>query len=227
MKKVFAIMGIAALFLGGCAGQKGGSEEYAQVYLDKIAELNEAGKADLFALVDVDGDETPELAAISSEGSWDKDQVFLYTTDGAKAILLASDIGPGMEGHSIAFFEGKNLFVQRGAAMGDAFTFYMIENSQPVEVMSSYSGYMIDDNGEEIFAGTVDGNNVTEEEYYLAIKDRMENAGNIIELYSPENTEMLEEEVNFKNGSLNFNTIGGRAYNNYDDMKAQLENIRE
>ena len=51
---------------------------YVSLYLNQINEIYTSGTADQFALVNVDGDDIPELAAVSSEGSWDKDQIFLY-----------------------------------------------------------------------------------------------------------------------------------------------------
>jgi len=90
-----------------------------QRYLSTITELHDSGRADRFALVYVDEDDVPELAAVSSEGAWDKEQTFLYTLSGDEPVLLASDIAPGMEGHSVFFCEGENFIVCSGAALGE------------------------------------------------------------------------------------------------------------
>ncbi len=107
-----------------------------QRYLSIITELHDSGKADQFALVYVDGDDVPELAAVSSEGSWDKEQIFLYTLDGDRPVLLASDIAPGMEGHSVAFCEGKNTIVCSGAAAGERRVCYAIGPDGPEQILS-------------------------------------------------------------------------------------------
>ncbi len=41
--------------------------------------MHDSSDADQFALIDIDGDGIGELVASDSEGSWEKDQVFLFT----------------------------------------------------------------------------------------------------------------------------------------------------
>ncbi len=105
-------------------------------YLSTIRELHDSGSADRFALVYVDGDDVPELAAVNSEGLWDRDQVFLYTLDGDEPVLLASDIAPGMEGHSIAFDEGDNFILRSGAVTGERLICLAIGANGPEQVLS-------------------------------------------------------------------------------------------
>ena len=105
-------------------------------YLSTIRALHDSGSADRFALVYVDGDDVPELAAVSSEGSWDKAQVFLYTLDGDEPVLLASDIAPGMEGHSIAFDEGDNFIMCSGAVAGERRACFAIAANAAEQVLS-------------------------------------------------------------------------------------------
>ncbi len=195
---------------------------FSSIYMKQADELNSTGQADLFSLVDVDGDNIPELAAISSEGAWDKDQVFLYTTDGSEIITLASDIAPGMEGHFIAFFEGKNIFVQSGASSGERFIFSKIEDSRPVEIMSVDSFEMVDENGNSKVICHINDKEVTEAEYITAIRDCIQSAGNMIKLAGTSGTEMSEESVNLDEGSFITNEVGKRAYSTYDEIKEEL-----
>ena len=107
-----------------------GSGEYIDLYLEKASELDKAGKADQFALIDIDGDGIKELAASSSEGSWDKDQVFLFTVKDEEIVLLTSDIATGMEGHYIGCFEGQNVIDCSGAAAGERHNYYEIKDGE-------------------------------------------------------------------------------------------------
>ncbi len=201
-------------------GENNGSS-YGDIYMSQIDELVSAGDADLFALVDVDGDDIPELAAISSEGSWDKDQVFLYTYDGEDAVLLASEIGPGMEGHAIGFFEKQNVFVQSGAGMGDAFMFFKIENAQPVQISSFSSFEMIDADDNEISVCTVDDADVTEEEYTKALTEALPTS-ELTVLASVDTTDMVKYEVSAEDGYLNYTEKEKIPYNSYDEIKEIL-----
>ena len=138
---------------------------YAELYLPEIEALHDAGKADRFAFVDVDGDDVPELAAVSSEGSWDKEQVFLYTVCDGKAVLLASDIAPGMEGHSIAFCPGENIVERSGALMGEKRDIFEIRDGalQPVLSLQRNTDPV---SGEDVFF--VDGTETDEAAYHDA-----------------------------------------------------------
>ena len=107
-----------------------GSGEYIDLYLEKASELDKAGKADQFALIDIDGDGIKELAASSSEGAWDKDQVFLFTVKDDEIVLLTSDIATGMEGHYIGCFEGQNVIDCSGAAAGERHNYYEIKDGE-------------------------------------------------------------------------------------------------
>jgi hypothetical protein len=190
---------------------------YSDIYTGVIDELVASGDADLFALVDVDGDDTPELAAISSEGSWDKDQVFLYTTDGQGIVLLANDIGPGMEGHAIGFFEKQNVFMQSGATLGDRYVFNKIENGEPVQITAISSFTMIDENDNEVSTCLVDDNEVTNEEYTKALKEALP-SGEITVLASVDTTDMVKYDVSAEDGYLSYTEKEKIPYNSYDEI---------
>ncbi|XME02618.1 hypothetical protein QYZ88_000140 [Lachnospiraceae bacterium C1.1] len=207
------------------SAETGGNASYASVYLKEIDELNTAGNADLFALVDVNGDEIPELAAISTEGSWDKDQVFLYTTDGSEIYLLASDIAPGLEGHYIGFFEKENLFVQSGGAAGEHYDFYKIEDSKPVKVLTADNFSIPDENGDEKIHLSINGEEVSEEEYTNSVKECMGLKGNMIKLSEVDRSEMIEMKSEINEASLIFEEAGKRDYSSYDKIKEELEKI--
>lgn len=198
------------------------SSSYADIYKAKVEELSSSGQADLFALVNVDDDDHPELAAVRSEGSWDKDQVFLFTTDGTEAVLLASDIGPGMEGHSIAFFEKKNIFLKSGASMGEAYMFYKIENSNAVEILSGSSFEMTDADGNDINACTVNGKEVSSEEYIAAIKEVIPSAKMTV-LAEEGVSDLTSYNVSFDDGYMELTDAENTPYYSSDEIMELLE----
>ncbi len=199
------------------AGNGSESPSYADIYKAKIEELSSSGQADLFALVNVDDDDTPELAAISSEGAWDKDQVFLFTYDGTEAVLLASDIGPGMEGHSIAFFEKKNVFVKSGAAMGVTYTFYKIENSDASEILSGSSFEMTDADGNDISACTINGNEASAEEYIAALKEIIPSAKMTV-LAEEGSSDLVSYNVSLDDGYMDLTDAETTPYYSSDEI---------
>lgn len=222
-KRIVYIAGVIGLTMSlyGCGGaaetSETGSSSYSDIYAGEIDELVSSGDADLFALVDVDGDDTPELAAISSEGSWDKDQVFLYTTDGQDIVLLANDIGPGMEGHAIGFFEKQNVFMQSGSSSGDSYVFYKIENAEPVQITAVGSFTMIDENDNEVSSCLVDDNEVTNEEYIKALKEALP-SGEITVLASVDTKDMVKYDVSAEDGYLSYTEKEKIPYNSYDEI---------
>ena len=109
---------------------------YIDLYLDEAALLYDAGDADQFAMVDIDGNGVPELIAVSSEGSWEKDQIFLFTVYDDDLALLATDIAPGVEGHYVAFCEGDNVVEFSGAALGERHDYYEIEEDRLSPILS-------------------------------------------------------------------------------------------
>lgn len=188
---------------------------YAQLYLDHIKALYLAGTADQFALINVNDDRIPELVACSSEGSWEKDQVFLYTIYNDEVVLLISDIAPGMEGHSIAYYEGENLIVQSGAAMGERHIYYRMQEGQ-LELLTSFSSYV---------SCLIDEQEVSEEDYLQAQKDFASAHGAISTFY----TETINtDNIIFDNGYPESVNISSEPYMTFaginDELKGFLKN---
>ncbi|SEM28356.1 hypothetical protein SAMN04487770_13212 [Butyrivibrio sp. ob235] len=194
---------------------------YKKAYQKVVDDLSSAGDADMFALVDVNDDDIPELAASSSEGSWDKDQVFLYTADAGKAVLLASDIGPGMEGHFIAYIEKGNVFIKSGAPTGEYYTFYVIGDNQPEEFFSAGHFQMLDDNDNEVETYMIDEEEVTKDEYDSQLNDALE-SGEFIMLAEPESLNMVKYNVSFKDGYMALEETEEIPYLPYDEISELL-----
>ncbi len=190
---------------------------YADIYISEIEKLSSSGEADLFALVYVDDDEIPELAAVSSEGSWDKDQVFLYTADGKETVLLASDIAPGMEGHYIAFFEKENIIVKSGAAIGAEFKFIKIENHKPVETLRCSRIQMTDADGNDIDVCKVNDKEVSADEYIAAMQEAIPSV-KMTKLAEVGAADMVSYKVNLDDGYMKLIDAESTPYYSYDEI---------
>lgn len=192
---------------------------YAQLYLDYIKALYLAGTADQFALINVNDDKIPELVTCSSEGSWEKDQVFLYTIYNDEVVLLISDIAPGLDGCSIAYYEGENLVVQSGAATGERYIYYQMQDGK-LELLTSFSSFYLDD-----IHCSIDEQEVTEEDYLQAQKDFVSAHGAISTFY----TETIDtDNIIFDNGYLESVNISSEPYMTFagitDELKGFLKN---
>ncbi len=197
-------------------------EAYKQIYKGVVDELSSAGDADQFALVYVNNDEIPELVAVSSEGSWDKDQVFLYTTDGNEAVLLASDIAPGMEGHYIGFFEKENLFIQSGGSMGENYLFYGIEDNQAKLLMSASYFMMMDADDNEVESYMVDEEDVTPDVYITALKGAIPSVG-MTKIAETDSSEMVKYDVSLDDGFVALTETERIPYSSYDEIMESLK----
>ncbi len=215
-------MGLVLGMLAGCGSAVGDtgngcSPECAEAYTKQATQLQQDGMAQLFALVDVNGDETPEMAALNSNGGWDSDCVFLYTFDGQKAVLLESDIRPGMEGHFLGFFEGKNLFVKSGAATGSSYTFCRIEDSQ-ARSLGTLSYFEM---GEEKI-WELDRSKVSQEDYDKKMAEILKECGDLTVLAQTDTPNMAIQRVEAKDGFLVCETIGTAEYLDYDVFVQEL-----
>ncbi|MCR5108529.1 MAG: hypothetical protein K6B28_10235 [Lachnospiraceae bacterium] len=236
MKKTVSFiicMGILFVILTGCqtyggAGTvKDGSEvsesegtkgetqiSYEQIYIDVISDLVSSEKADQFALIDIDGDDIKELAAVSSEGSWEKDQVFVYTVYDGEAVLLASDIAPGMEGHQIAFYEGKNIIVISGAAAGERYQSCNIDEGELKPLRSAESNSISGD----IFR--IEDKEVSEDEYYEGLKEILipDEEMTILDTGS-----MKIRKAGYDNGYPEYTDVEERPYMTSEKIQEELE----
>lgn len=167
--------------------------KYSQLYLNEAKKLSEAGNADRFALVDVDGDDILEFAASSSEGSWDKDQIFLYTVKDNDIVLLASEIGSGMEGRYIGFYEGENIVELSGAASGENHGYYRISDGGLDPVLSLQWFEDPERDFETVYL--VDEKESDEEQYAKAEQEFLDAHGKLTRLDTDEMTVVTVKSV--------------------------------
>ena len=192
--------------------------DYKQLYMAEIEKLKDAGDADQFALVDVDGDEIPELAASSLEGSWDKDQEFLYTVADGELVLLASDIAPGMEGHYIAFHEGGNVVEQSGAAMGESHNYFEIRDGKLEPILSLFS--YEDPQKDYEMSYLVDEKETDEDSFNKAAEEFISSHESMTKLLTEE---MSVCTVSFKDGLWEYKEKDKIAYKSFEEIAKELE----
>lgn len=193
-----------------------GAGDEANPYLAKAAELSKSGEADRFALIDVDGDDTPELAAVSSEGSWEKDQVFIFTLKDGDAVLLTSDVAPGMEGHRVGFFKGKNLIECSGAAAGERHDFYTIKDGKLEKLLSLMSFDDPDKDFETVYL--VDDKETDEDTYIKTAKDFLSSYGDMTVL---DIEAMSEATMDYSDGYENIEVKDTIPYVSSEELGSQ------
>ena len=192
------------------------NSSYAKLYLDEIESLNTSGKADLFLLVNVDGDDVPELAALNSEGP-SEENLFLYTVYDGDITLLES-VSAGFDGHGIEFSEGKNM-IKLGSSMGgyNTYEYKKISNGKLEEVIT-FLEVGIDDTEEY----HVNDEEVSIEEFYKQESDFITEYNPFIDLScNPVN----ECTYSFDGNYLDKQSKETVTYKKYEEIKEELEKV--
>ena len=187
---------------------------YAKLYLDEIEELHTSGKADLFLLINVDGDDVPELAALNSEGPSDEN-LFLYTVYEGDVTLLES-VAAGFDGQGIEFAEGKNM-IKLGSAMGgyNTYEFKKIVDGD-LEEVSTFLEVGIDDTEEY----HVDDEEVSKEEFFKKESDFIAEYNPFTDLGS---NPLNECTYSYNGDYLDKEAKEAGSYKSYDEIKEELE----
>ena len=192
------------------------NSSYAKLYLDEIEELYTAGEADLFLLINVDGDEVPELAALNSAGP-DGENLFLYTVYDEDIVLLES-VAAGFDGHGIEFAEGKNV-IKLGSSMGgyNTYEFKKITDGEMKEVIT-FLEVGIDDTEEY----HINDEEVSSEEFYKQEWDFISEYNPFIDLScNPVN----ECTYSFDGNYLDKQSKETMTYKTYEEIKEELEKV--
>ena len=145
-----------------------GDNEYGALYTDKINELKSEGMADQFTLARIDEDDSPELIASDSQGSYDHENAFIFTTRNDEVVLLASVIA-GVDGGSLDYKNSANLIHVSGAAAGMRDVFYHIKYGALEEAFTAEATSM-----EEDAEYSINGTAVEKDEYYEKLNSFME-----------------------------------------------------
>ena len=138
---------------------------YITIYRDLVNEMADSGVANQFMLAVIDDDEIPELLASHSEEPYGQDNTFIYTVHNDEPVLLASVIA-GQDGASLSYSE-NNLIRQTGSLSGMADVYFKIADGQPEEVFRAemFNTFETDEDGDEVFAFSVNDQEVSEDEY--------------------------------------------------------------
>ncbi len=152
---------------GGLADKPG----YITAYRGLVKEMSDAGVADQFMLAKIDGDEIWELLASSSEGSFNQENTFIYTFHNDEPVLLASVIA-GSDGASLSYSE-NNLIRQTGSMAGMTDVYSSIADGALKEEFRAemINTFETDAAGDEVFSYTVNGKEVSKEEYEKQLAD--------------------------------------------------------
>lgn len=142
-------------------------------YNDKVSELMSEGLADQFVLVKIDEDDSPELVASDSTGSFDHENAFIFTVKNGEVVELASVIA-GVDGAHLDYAEGKNLIHVSGAVAGMRDVFSKITDGELEEVFTAEASSM-DENANY----SVNGSSVKENEYYEQINEFVKSYGSM------------------------------------------------
>ncbi len=193
---------------------------YAQLYLTEIAKLYDSGDADQFALVNVDGDDIPELVACHSEGPC-RDNTFLYTVYNGEIALLESGAA-GFDGYSIEFSEGNNT-IYTGSSMGgfNNICFKKIYSGKLEEVFSAQDIGILNEE-EETESYSINGKEVSKTEYDDQLWE-------FVSEYNPF-TSIDFDGLNTVEYSIEDMYIGNqtetKTYMTYEEITAELTNLR-
>lgn len=144
---------------------------YITAYRGLVKEMSDAGVADQFMLAKIDGDEIWELLASSSEGSFNQENTFIYTFHNDEPVLLASVIA-GSDGASLSYSE-NNLIRQTGSMAGMTDVYSSISDGALKEEFRAemINTFETDAAGDEVFSYTVNGKEVSKEEYEKQLAD--------------------------------------------------------
>ncbi len=191
---------------------------YITAYRGLVKEMSDAGVADQFMLAQIDGDEVWELLASSSEGSFDQENTFIYTVHNDEPVLLASVIA-GSDGASLSYSE-NNLIRQTGSVAGMTDVYSSISDGALKE---EFRAEMIntpetDAAGDEVFSYTVNGKEVSQEEYEKQLADfNAKNAPFVV--IDPDGLNVMD----FKDGEFVEGTQ--LAYWTAEDTLSELDSI--
>ncbi len=138
--------------------------EYARLYTDLIRDLYSTDKADRFILVNVDGNDIPELVAVNSKDQLETgEDGFLYTVYDHETVLLESSYGSYLK---VSFSEGHNVIYTCGGDVGFYVAFSSIEQGKTAQFLSADDMPEYDDStGTDIHHYAIEEIEATEEEY--------------------------------------------------------------
>lgn len=194
---------------------------YVELYLERIFELKSTDMADQFLLVDVDGNDIPELAASHSSGTFSEDNTFLYTVYDNSVVLLECGTS-GMDGCSIEFSEGNNVIARRYGLVGEEYIYSKLNQGQLEEIFSTSTGGMYNEEvGDTVHYWGINGNGVSKEEYYDQIADF---AMSYYPFTRIDYEGLWTIDISYSDGYINYERTYKQEYMTYDEIRTELKN---
>ena len=190
--------------------------DYAQAYLDKATELNSAGTADLFALVDVDGD-VPELVAADSEGSYNEEgNVFLYTFLDNGAVEIAH-VTEGLDGSHMYISPGNNMILETGSMMGNESYRICTVKAGALDMTKELQALYDTENDSYSYR---DGDkNITEEQYLDEFAKEISKNNPLTAL---DHDGLKEVNITMKDGYVDFEQVSAQDYMSLTEITDKL-----
>jgi hypothetical protein len=192
-------------------------EEYASVYLDKITEYDKEGKADSYALIDVNDDDIPELAVASSAGELDEEgNAHLFTVSDGKLVELMS-LSSGYDGNHIFVSEGKNVILRTGGMSGsETYDVYTLKDGELEQTKGLIALYDFENDSYIYYVGE---KIISEQQYTEEFTEAISEYNS----YTGIDYDGLNKtDITLEDGFTNIETISTKAYMTFDEMKELL-----
>ena len=193
---------------------------YASLYLKEINQLyNGIEMPDRFSLINIDGDNIPELLALSETDS------FLYTVYNNQVSLLISGLYIGMYRCHLEYSEGNNLIYSGGGDVSFSEGFDKISQGKAVRLLSLEWDEKYDPEiGESVAYCMVNNEEVSEKEYYNNIRTYMEANSPFI---SAGQDGLHTYEISYNNDGLDeWDEIGDvKPYMTHEEITTELTNL--
>ncbi|WP_026670785.1 hypothetical protein [Butyrivibrio sp. AE3006] len=192
--------------------------DYKSAYLSKVTEYNDNGTADNFALIEINGVETPILAAANSEGPLEEEgnaHIFI-APDGNLSELLS--VSQGYDGNHIYISDAENTVLWTSGMSGtEIFMVYTINGSELEITDELYAVYDIEN---ETYTYRLGETEISLAEYQDKFAEIITSKGP----YTGVDVDGLNK-VNISNtdGFLNYEPLSTDKYLSFDEIKAQLE----
>lgn len=220
---------MAAILAAGCVGcgakadvapEPAAEAEEAvteEVFKELVAELSQAGTADSFAFIDVDGDGTPELAAADSVGELrDEGNAFLFI-EGNGGVTKLLSVNAGFDGAHIYVAPGKNTILETGGMMGNEFyTVYKI-NGMELEKIKELQAACDPETEKYTY---YDGETKISDKQFA---DEFEKAISDLSPYTAIDSDGLNEvKITYKDSCVDYETVSTGKYMTVDELKEKL-----
>ena len=198
--------------------------DYATIYLSAINELYITGKADRFELMDIDGDDIPELAAAESAETYYYDNAYLYTIKEEKPCLIKSLVS-GVDGiHMYISNEDDLMYCTSWLSGSEDSNLYRIVDGE-LKPEKEYEALYDFENDSYIY--NINKKEVSEEEYYDDLEKMYESANPFvaIDCNGLNETEFKVSVDDSNSKYIDANTVKTKEYRSLSQIRDYLVSL--